>query len=34
MAYYAMIDENNIVTQVISGIDEIVDPLEGYTDWE
>ena len=34
MAYYAMIDENNIVTQVISGIDETEDAPEGYTDWE
>ena len=34
MAYYALIDENNIVTQVISGIDETEDAPEGYTDWE
>lgn len=29
-----MIDENNIVTQVISGIDETEDAPEGYEDWE
>ena len=34
MAYYALLDENNIVTQVISGIDETEDAPEGYTDWE
>ena len=34
MAYYALIDENNIVTQVISGIDETENAPEGFTDWE
>jgi hypothetical protein len=34
MAYYALLDENNIVNQVISGIDETEDAPEGYEDWE
>ena len=29
-----MIDENNIVTQVISGVDETEDTPEGYENWE
>lgn len=36
MAHYALLDENNIVTQVISGADEdnTSDLPDGYTDWE
>jgi hypothetical protein len=36
MAHYALLDENNIVTQVISGADEdnTIDLPDGYTDWE
>lgn len=36
MAHYAFIDGNNIVTEVITGIDEdSTDTLpEGYTSWE
>ena len=36
MAYYALIDENNIVTQVISGIDEnnTTDLPENFDSWE
>ena len=36
MAHYALLDENNIVTQVISGADEdnTTDLPDGYTDWE
>lgn len=33
MAYYAFIDENNIVTEVIAGRDEN-DLPEGISDWE
>ena len=33
MAHYALIDENNIVTQVFVGRDED-DLAEGVTDWE
>lgn len=33
MAHYALLDENNIVTQVIVGRDEN-DLPEGITDWE
>ena len=33
MAYYAFLDDNNIVTQVIVGRDEN-DLAEGVTDWE
>ena len=36
MAHYALLNENNIVTQVISGADEdnTTDLPDGYTDWE
>ena len=36
MAHYALLDENNIVTQVISGAEEdnTSDLPDGYTDWE
>ena len=34
MAHFAKLDENNIVNQVISGIDETEDAPEGYEDWE
>ena len=36
MAYYALLDENNIVTQVISGIDEnnTTDLPENFDSWE
>ena len=36
MAHYAFIDENNIVTEVIVGIDEDdnTDLPEGFADWE
>lgn len=36
MAHYALLDENNIVTQVISGANEdnTTDLPDGYTDWE
>jgi hypothetical protein len=36
MAYYAFLDENNIVTEVISGVDETnTDNLpEGFNSWE
>lgn len=33
MAHYALLDENNIVTQVISGRDED-EIVDGITDWE
>lgn len=33
MAHYAFLDENNIVTEVIAGVDEN-DLPEGVTDWE
>ena len=33
MAHYAFLDENNIVTQVITGRDED-EVVEGITDWE
>lgn len=33
MAHYAILDENNIVTQVIVGKDES-DIVEGISDWE
>ena len=36
MAYYAFLDENNIVTDVISGVDEndTTTLPEGFADWE
>jgi len=36
MAHYAFLDENNIVTEVITGIDEdVTEGLpEGFADWE
>lgn len=34
MAHYAILDENNIVTQVIVGKDENEPLPEGYTSWE
>ena len=36
MAHYAFINENNIVTEVITGIDEdVTEGLpEGFADWE
>lgn len=33
MAHYAFLDENNIVTEVITGRDEWED-VDGITDWE
>jgi hypothetical protein len=33
MAYYAFLDENNIVTEVISGRNEY-EVIDGITDWE
>lgn len=33
MAHYAFVDDNNIVTKVITGRDED-DLIEGVTDWE
>lgn len=33
MAHYAFLDENNIVTEVITGRDEW-EEVEGITDWE
>lgn len=33
MAYYALLDENNIVTEVITGRDED-EEVNGITDWE
>jgi hypothetical protein len=33
MAYYAFLDENNIVTEVITGRDEW-EEVDGITDWE
>lgn len=33
MAYYALLDENNVVTQVISGRDED-EVVNGISDWE
>ena len=33
MAHYAFLDENNIVTEVISGRDEW-EVVDGITDWE
>ena len=33
MAHYAFLDENNIVTEVISGRDEW-EEVDGITDWE
>ena len=33
MAYYALLDENKIVTQVISGRDE-TEVVDGITSWE
>ena len=34
MAHYAILDENNIVLEVITGIDETEDAPEGHDDWE
>ena len=34
MAYYALINDDNIVVNVISGIDETEPAPEGFTDWE
>lgn len=34
MAHYAVLDENNIVTQVFVGKDENEPLPEGYTSWE
>ena len=34
MAHYAILDENNVVTQVIVGKDEDEPLLEGYNSWE
>lgn len=34
MAHYAILDENNIVTQVIVGKDENEPLPDGYTSWE
>ena len=34
MAHYAILDENNIVTQVIVGKDENEPLLDGYPSWE
>jgi hypothetical protein len=33
MAHYAFLDENNIVTEVITGRDE-TETVDGITDWE
>lgn len=33
MAHYAFLDENNIVTEVITGRDE-TEEVDGITDWE
>jgi hypothetical protein len=33
MAHYAFLDENNIVTEVITGRDE-TEVVDGITDWE
>ena len=33
MAHYAFLDENNIVTEVITGRDE-TEIIDGITDWE
>jgi hypothetical protein len=33
MAHYAFLDENNIVTEVITGRDEW-EEVDGITDWE
>ena len=34
MAHYAILDENNVVTDVISGINETEAAPEGFADWE
>ena len=36
MAHYAFLDENNIVTEVITGVDEdnTTDLPDGFTTWE
>ena len=34
MAHYAILDEDNIVLEVIVGIDETEDAPEGHDDWE
>jgi len=34
MAHYAILDENNIVTQVFVGKDEEEPCVEGFKDWE
>ena len=34
MAHYAILDENNIVLEVIVGVDETEDAPEGHDDWE
>jgi hypothetical protein len=33
MAHYAFLDENNVVTEVITGRDEL-EEVNGITDWE
>ena len=34
MAHYAVLDDNNVVTNVFVGVDENSDLPEGYTSWE
>lgn len=34
MAHYAFLDENNIVIDVITGVDENSEVPEGYSSWE
>ena len=34
MANYALLDENNVVTNIITGIDETEAAPEGFADWE
>ena len=34
MAHYAILDEDNIVIEVIVGVDETEDAPEGHDDWE
>ena len=34
MAHYAFLDENNIVTEVITGKDETETPPKGFQNWE
>ena len=34
MAHYAFINEENIVTEVITGVDETEPTPEGFNSWE